>query len=174
MGDFLHNIVPSIKKKGEKNDGEWMALHDEEQFNDFHKLSACVDYRLREDFRAWLLDIPFNLCLNFYYPVVVVQGELWEAYVGKKSLRLVKAKQVQYRQVTFFANKETQNHIDVVREEFFPKYLNIIEREFNETIQRLYRQYPLVNKAAKILKERIQRARDVDEIHRILDYFQNF
>lgn len=57
-----------------KQSQQWMALHEGSHFDSFQKLCDAVDYHQDQQFKSWKLgpEGPFNL--QFYYPILVVQG----------------------------------------------------------------------------------------------------
>jgi hypothetical protein len=65
-----------------KNNSGWMALHNDEQHNTFNKLVKAVNFYISQDYAAW--ELPQNakkepVNVNLYYPVLILQGDLFTA-----------------------------------------------------------------------------------------------
>jgi hypothetical protein len=80
----------SFQKKKDKSN--WMALHIDEQHDTFNKLIKAINYHISEHFDNWWfsekVDEPVNL--QIYYPLLIIQGELFTASLKNNQLILKK------------------------------------------------------------------------------------
>ncbi len=120
-----------------KKDGQWMAWHDEEHFDAFKKLCDALDYSQRSHFAAWHFKGPEPLNVEMYYPLVVLQGELWDARATTKGVTLKRAPHLQFRRSVATATKEYDYQIDVIEERFLGQYIDMIEEETAKVAQLL-------------------------------------
>jgi hypothetical protein len=137
----------SFVEKKRENRKEWMATHDQAHFDAFRKLSATVEYFLGRHFESWKFGGRESVNVEFYYPALVVQGELLEIQPRKKALKISKVNHLQYRRSAILGNKETTYQIDVVTERFFQRYLELVDREMSKTARLLRRRHVVVRAA---------------------------
>ncbi len=130
-----------------KNSPDWMATHDEEHFDAFRKLSAVTEHTVNKHFTSWTIGPNERINVEFYYPIVVLQGDLFQAQVDRKSLKLLKAEHVQFRHSTITGKEEQTFQIDVVTEKYFPQYLKMVEKEMEKTARLLRRRHLRVQDA---------------------------
>jgi len=138
------------QKKGKQ---EWMATHDEAHFESFRKLCTAVDYFADRHFKKWVFEDHENVNLEFYYPLVVLQGDLLDVRASAKSCSLRPAHHIQYRRSTIVSGEEQNYQIDVVTEQFLPTYLDIIEGELSKTARLLRRRHVAVRDAIDRIAE---------------------
>ncbi len=102
--------------------------------------------------------------LSFYYPVVIFQGDIYAAYVGKDDLPekndliLKKCDHVQYNPelFSFYDNEVISYYMDVISEKYLLSYLAMIEHEMLTVKQILQQQKPkVVLSIGKIVAERM-------------------
>jgi len=160
----------SFTKKKRKNIQEWMATHIEEHFDCFRKLSASVEYFIDEQFKNSNLLRLKNVNIEFYYPVVVVQGELLDARPSKGSVNLINANHIQYRQSGLVGTVPEDYQIDVVTERFFPKYIEIIEQEISKTARLLRRRSATVRKSIDEIVRHTRIIRPPEKIRAALEF----
>jgi hypothetical protein len=128
-----------LKKKDRSS---WIASHNEEQHDTLNKLIKAVDYAVDEDFKNWALPEKGEeerVNIQIYYPVLILQGDLYSAYLKNNRLILRKAKHVQFRKELYSTQKnEIETYqIDVIVENYLPRYLEMIESEV-EKIKRVF------------------------------------
>jgi hypothetical protein len=87
----------TFTEKKRQGNSEWMASHEDHHFDSFRKLAAAVDYHSSEHFKNWRFGGKESVNLEFYYPVLVVQGELLDVRQEKNSLRVTPINHIQYR-----------------------------------------------------------------------------
>lgn len=136
----------SFAKK--KNQDEWMAFHDDIHFEAFQKLCDIIDYHLTKTKDDWKSNQLKVVDLQFFYPLIVVQNELLDVKVNKKrGLSFQKAKHIQFIRTTIQKSEPITYQIDVVTESYLPKYLEVIEQEMLETINRIKNNIDAMNNA---------------------------
>lgn len=120
-----------------KDKSSWIALHDEEHHNTFSSLIKALDYEITEHYDGWkppdkLKEEDINI--QIYYPLVVLQGELFAAELRRKDFTLKKVKHVQFRKELFSSriNRVETYQIDVISVEYLYNYLKIIESEIEK------------------------------------------
>jgi hypothetical protein len=121
-----------------KNDGPWMAWHDEEHYDGFKKLCDAVDYHEKDHYTKWRFDDrPERVNLEVHYPLLVLQGELWDARTTKNSVKLKRARHLQLRRSVAGPTREHSYQIDVIEERFLRTYLDLVKKEGATIAQRL-------------------------------------
>jgi hypothetical protein len=159
----------SFQKKG--GSAEWMALHQDEHFDCFRKLCDALDYQVDKHFRDWVFDeSEEKVNLQFYYPVLVVQGELLDVRPTKRSVRIQRSQHVQFRRRSIVDGEERDYQIDVVTEAYFPKYLDLIEEEKEKMARRLIRRRERVTQSLNAIVERARNEEDSDKRRAIMDF----
>lgn len=153
-----------------KRDDEWMATHEGSHFDCFRKLCAAVDHFVDEHFKRWSFGDHEPINIEFYYPVVVVQGELIDVRTTKTSVKLVQASHIQYRRSAFMGTKATDYQIDVVTERFFPRYLEIIDQEISKTARLLGRRHKVVRKSIDKIARSTKRLRSPAKIRAAMEF----
>lgn len=117
-----------------KDRSSWMALHSEEQHNIFDSLIKSLEYEIDYHYNGWVLPKKIEeeeINIHVYYPLVVLQGELYSASLRNSNLNLKARKHIQFRKEVFLSNiNEVKTYqIDVISEEHLQNYLKIIESE---------------------------------------------
>jgi hypothetical protein len=156
------------KKKGGRVE-EWMALHEGSHFDSFRKLCDITDYFVDKHFKSWTFDTRENLNLQIHYPVIIVQGDLVDARQTKRSVTLWAADHLQFRRSVTTKGNEVNFQIDVVRERFFPKYLDLIEGEVRKTVRLLRRRHEIVRSGIDRIAAEAKNATSPEQIRQIMD-----
>ncbi len=130
-GDISTQYCTFQEKKGKK---EWMASHSDEQHNTFDSLLKALDYEIEEDFKEYYLPDKSeeeSIEIKIYYPLLILQQDLYSAFLKGKYFILRKSKHIQFRkQYHSTYSKEIKTYcIDVITEDYLPKYLKIIDKE---------------------------------------------
>lgn len=140
------------EKRGQTQKKEWMAFHDDAQYNDISKLSVAVDYFAKKHTDAWapgIEDFEEPINLEFYYPILVVQGKLVEVRSIGIDIELANVEHIQFHRSIVAGSEEKDYQIDVVTENFFPSYLDIIEKELAESTERIITQEKFIRAAVQ-------------------------
>jgi hypothetical protein len=120
----------------------WMAKHRDEDHHTFRKLCDATSYYQRQLFsRRGVQDIDQDLFLTFLYPVLVVQGDLYEVRGDSKTLDILKTPHVQYRCTQLYSGRSEDFQIDVVTEDHFPEYLKLLYSDTEKTVSRMRRRH---------------------------------
>lgn len=127
--------------KGEQG-RKWLAIHHETQHQTFESLLKALDYEIARHFDTW--DPPDNINeeqvdIKVYYPLLILQGDLYSASLRNKRLSLKKSKHIRFRKQFISPNKidpETYQ-VAVITEDYLPSYLKIIDSEI-EKMRRIF------------------------------------
>jgi hypothetical protein len=168
-GRIATQFCSFTRKKG---DGEWMASHADEHADGFAKLTSALEYFRNDLLSNWeppRKNERENINVEFFYPVVVVQGRLLDVRQAGKSLRAAEARWVQYCRSALVRTKERSYQVDVVTERFFPEYLGLIEGEMSKTARLLRRRHEHVLRAMAKLVRTARRFRSHERITEALE-----
>jgi hypothetical protein len=148
----------SFKRK--KGEAEWMAWHEEAQFDALQKLCAGIEYLQSVQYKGWRPGSHEDVNIEFYYPLLVVQGELLDARPSGHKVNLRKTNRLQYRRSVFVtaAAEAIDYQIDVVRESSFSRYLGLIEQEATKTARLLRRRQKVVRRSIGAIARQAKRA----------------
>ncbi len=124
----------SFQKK--QNSPDWMALHREEDHQTIKKLCYATNHFVRDAVNlSQVQDSDWTLTL--IYPVLVIQGSIYDVRPLKRSARAVQTQHVQYYCTHEMNGEDTPYQIDVVTEKYFPSYLAMLFREMRLMHKRL-------------------------------------
>lgn len=120
-----------------KDRSSWLALHDETQHDTFNSVIKALDYEISKHFDNWRPPTRFeseDVNVQIYYPLVILQGDLYTAELKSKTLVLKKVNHVQFRKEVFSSSaREVHTYqIDVISEKYLPKFLKIVESEVDK------------------------------------------
>jgi hypothetical protein len=154
-----------------KDKTSWIALHNEEQHDTLNDLIKAVDYEVDEHFKGWALPEEGEeewVNIQVYYPLLILQGDLRIAYLENGRLSLRKAKHVQFRKQLFSTHKnEVETYqIDVIVENYLPRYLEMIESEIEKIKRVLQRKKSLVFDSMEKIVEEAREAEEKPESYR--------
>ena len=149
------------KKKGSC---EWLASHDERHFDCIKKLCNAVDYFSERHFKDWSFGDEEPVNLQIYYPLIIVQGSLFDARPSKRSVRLYDAKHIQYRQCSVVNGEEVDYQIDIVTEAFFPQYVDKVEDEIVKIARRMQRRKPQIMRSIKAIVDLAKKAKNEEDV----------
>jgi hypothetical protein len=157
----------SFTKKSAKQ--EWMALHESPHFDAFQKLCDAVDYRQDQHFKSWKFGPHEPVNLEFYYPVLVVQGSLLEARLRGTSAILKPATHLQFRRTVIRESKPRTYQIDVVTERHFPRFLALLDKELETIVRRMKARRRVVQQSVSKIVISARRLRSPDAVRRALE-----
>jgi len=156
-----------------RGSSQWMASHLDLHFDAFRTLATALEYTKDKFFESWNFNPRMEYVnVEFYYPVLVVQGSIMEVRPTRKSLDLKEATHVQYRRSSIWNGEEKNYQIDVVTEKWFPRYLGKIENELNQTAHRMRRRSRrsvIQNSLDKIVNQ-TKRLRAPQKIREAMEY----
>lgn len=161
-----------IKKKNsdKKLADEWMAMHEGSHYESFRKLCDVTDYYVDKHFKCWEIGGKEDVNIEFYYPLVIVQGDLVEAYQTTRSVGFRSAEHIQFRQSVATNGGVTDYQIDVIRERYLPKYLDLIDAELEKTSRLLRRRHVTIRTAIDRIAEEAIKADSPEQVRNIMDY----
>ena len=120
-----------VKKKGSD---EWMALHEETQYGSFVALGQAVEFHLTENGQlarrsAGNHSKPYPPHIEFFYPIYVVEGELWSIDQSEETPEPKNVDRINYKHSTFVDGVFQEYIVSVVTEEKFLQFLEQLESE---------------------------------------------
>jgi hypothetical protein len=151
----------SFQRKKQKPN-EWMAWHDEAQFDSFKKLSHAVEYEIDRHHQQWQFRGHEHINLVLYYPIVVVQGQLMEARASAGDVRLYSRSHLMFRRSEFMQDTERTFQIDVVQEKGLSRLLSIVDLEADRLSRALRRKHREVRTAISAIVRTARRRRKSD------------
>jgi hypothetical protein len=160
----------SFRRKKDQQQAEWMALHEDAQFDCFRKLCAVTDYFLAEHFKGWRYGGPEFVNIEFYYPILVVGGELLEAQPSSKSVRLTRRQHLQFRRSHIVRGEAKNYQIDVITESFLSKYLELVQQETEVIARRLRRRHKEVRASLERIVQVARTLRSPAKIREALEF----
>jgi hypothetical protein len=137
-GPFSTQYCNFHRKKDK--DQVWQASH-EDRFHDTfetiaHALETCIDlhYGLIKPPEPDLQSLPD---IRIYYPVLILQGELYLARQVRGGVALRRTKEVQYRREVWTRGRPIVYQIDVITESYIPSFIGTVDTEIGEAVQSL-------------------------------------
>ena len=159
-----------------KDKSSWIAFHSEEQHDTFDSLIKALDYQIGKHFDGWSLPNKLEeeeVNVQIYYPLVILQGDLYSAALKNNRLALRKEKHIQFRKEVFMprSNEVETYQIDIINEEFLSNYLKIIDSEVSKVKRVFERQRPKVFLSIeKIVKEAKQLKKKPESYRKVLEF----
>ncbi len=158
----------SVKKGGSQK--EWFATHEGSHFDTLKKLCDATDYFIDRHFKSWRFGEKEWVNVEFYYPLLIVQGELLDARAGKRSVTLKRAPHLQLRRSVVIGGKEEDYQIDIIEERFLSKYLEIVDGELAKTARLLRRRHKVVRDTIDHIVRKARRLRSPDRLRKVMEF----
>jgi len=156
------------KNTGRKN--EWVAVHEGNHFDSIIKLCDVTDYLIERRSNNLTRKNNDDIYIEFYYPVLVLQGDLIEAFANKRSLSVRQSNHLKLRRSVKCGEKQTSYQIDIIKERYLPEYLSRVEEELNQTADLLKHNNKIVRQSINKIIDDI--ATTNGEIGKVLEYQQ--
>ena len=143
-----------------KKDRGWIATHGEKQHETFLNLVKAVDYKIKNTkIMPPATGGKFKSNFSLYYPLLVLQGDTFEAYIDNNELILKEINHIQYKKQNISIYDSETFQIDVIKESYLKDYLKIVEEENNIIIKKFNGKISILEKSIekhvnKIIKER--------------------
>jgi hypothetical protein len=159
-----------------KDKSSWLAFHSEEQHDTFNSLIKAVDYEVDRHFKDWHLPDQIDeesINIRIYYPLLILQGDLYSAHLESNRLLLKKAKHVQFRKQFFssYTKKIETYQIDVIVEDYLSDYLGIVNSEIEAIMKVLRRRKTRVLESVeKIVEEAKKGGKEADSYRKYLEF----
>lgn len=161
----------SVAPKKSGNKKEWMALHEGDHFATFRKLCDATEYHIKKYYDSWVSsDEREKLNLTFYYPVLVIQGELLEATPATRTVSLKKSNHVQFQSTVIISGREIEYQIDIIQEKYFRTYIEQIEMEIMKTVRLLRRRHNVVRESMDKIIELAKKESSPEMIRSAFDF----
>jgi hypothetical protein len=152
---------------------QWMASHDDLHFDAFRSLVTALEYHKDKFFECWRFDSRTEYVnVEFYYPVLVVQGPIMDVRSVRKRLELKDVNHIQYRRSSIWNGEAKEYQIDVVTEKWFPSYLSKVERESKQTADRMRQRSrrPALQRSLEKIANEAKRLRTPEKIRAAMEY----
>jgi len=111
---------------------QWIAKHLDSQHDTFDGLIKCLEKKLDNDFSQFLLPLKGkeeNIFFHLFYPIIVLQGELYETYEVDGGRQFKQMKLLSFSKQVATNSKSRSYKIDIVTESYFNDYLVMIDKE---------------------------------------------
>lgn len=151
-----------VHKKGNSS----FASHDLEGVgNLYHKMVLpmikAVQFEIEEHEDSWRYEPGREVInLQFYYPVIITKGDLYECFVGGKRPKYRRVHRINFIRRYHSEKIKGEYRIDVVTETGFRRLLNTIEQEIHNIAARIKRKKELLRRSANsIARERARKSR---------------
>lgn len=166
-GEFSTQFCTFQEKR---NNSEWMAFHEEKQYDSFQKLCMAAEYHRERHFSAWnhKLDKNEPFRIEIFIPLIIFQGDLFKADIQANSLSLKKAKHINFLYNQIYHGNPKTYHIDVISEDYFPAYLEMIEHEFQKMVRRIKNNKKLIRASIDKIAWNVTRGENASEKRKAL------
>lgn len=152
----------------------WIAYHDDTQHDSLNGLIYDLEANIDSYYKGYSLpkkNETEQVNIEIYYPILIIQGLLFTASIQRGLLSLKKSPHVQFRKEYFSKDKHDTYQIDIVTEEFFPKYLSIVDRELEGAKARLTRNKKLVRESlTSLLYKAVKERKDKKTFREIFEF----
>jgi len=173
LGKFHHYCASRIATQfcsfTRKQSQQWMAQHEGSHFDSFQKLCDAVDYRQDQHFKSWRFGPEELVNVEFYYPILVVQGDLLEARPRGTSVVLKRAKHLQFRRTVIRGSVSRTYQIDVVTEVHFSRLLSLLDKELDTIARRIKARRRVVQRSVSRIVTSAKRLRSPDAVRRVME-----
>ena len=139
------------KKGSHKKKIEWIASH-ERLYESTENLVKATYYCSSEHKNRIILNEDTKDLVNLLivYPVLLFAGKIYECRVDDKKYRLYEKNHLTLYKTTVHRNERRTCHIDVIKEDYLQRFLDIIEEENKKIVKQLRIE-------RKLLKANVQR-----------------
>jgi len=151
----------------------WIAFHSESQHDSFTNLIFALEAKIDEYYESYILprkNEKENINIQVFYPVLILQGDLYSAQIKKRKLELKKCQHIQYRKEYFTREKQTTYQIDVISESFLPKYLKMVNKEMENAKKILKRKIKIVRESIEDLTEIARKKKKGETFREIFEF----
>ncbi|HEY5592363.1 MAG TPA: hypothetical protein VIK55_15275 [Paludibacter sp.] len=116
----------SQKKSGKTQ--EWMASHEEKLHDTFNKLFDFVNHHFEIKRERFHYAPQRMVTFNFLFPVIVFQGDIYEASEDADEVRIEKKDHAIF-EFNRYENESSSLLVDIVTEKYFTEYLSLLEND---------------------------------------------
>jgi len=120
-----------------KDKSSWIAIHTDIQHDTFNTLIKVLEYEIAKHYDGWAppkQNEKEYINIQIYYPLLILQGQLYSAKLKNNRLKLTEINHVQFRKQVSLPQKSGPEmyQIDVITEKYLPYYLKIIDTEMKK------------------------------------------
>ena len=140
-----------------KNDSaRWVASHSDAH-QTFLALVNAVEHGIDDHCNNWVSPgrSKERINLQMFYPLLVLQGDIYEARTDTSPLIIKEVEHVQYRKELWDGRGSKTYHLDVIAEKYVPKYLDLISKEIETVRRRLRRQRTIVYQSIEYITKQL-------------------
>ncbi len=174
MDKFLHfcksRVATQFCSFSQTKDSKWIAAHEGSHYDSFQKLCDATAYFVDKQFKNFHPSADEGINIEFYYPVIVLQGDLLDARPTRKGVSIRYASHLVYRRTIIQAAQEESYNIDVVTECFFPDFLDIIQDEMERTVRRIKRCKKEFRRTIQAIVAKTKRMRSPEKIREMMEF----
>lgn len=152
------------KGKQQSQKPEWMATHVDEHFESMNALAVATEAEIGSHYEGWKIPVPHignDMNINVYYPLLVLQGELFDVQVSDAELNVERADHVLFRHAYHSAQRRAEYFVDVVAESYLPSYLDQVEREMERMARAIRRRKRTLRHSMRLMARAANRVSDV-------------
>lgn len=126
----------------EKKDKKfWMALHIDDQYHSFDNIIKALNseiLKVKEHISFPVENSNRKADINIFYPLLILQGDLYSCQLKENGLTLIKEKHIQFKKSFYNLNSNypTEYKIDIITESHLSEYIKLIVNEI-EHISRI-------------------------------------
>jgi hypothetical protein len=166
FSDFHHykhayNYTQYCSFQQKKDNTKWLALHLDTQHDSFTNLIKSTEFKRRTYYNNYVKPLEGRenfINLHFFYPILVLQGGIIEAYQGKDELILNDIPFLLFRKQIIKNQDPASYKIAVVTEGFLPQYLKFLDKEMASIIERIISCYVPIKMS---MSEKTQKAEEM-------------
>jgi hypothetical protein len=107
---------------------------------------------------------------QMYYPIIVVQGDLFDGRPSKTGVRLNDADHILFMQNAIVNGNERAYLIDIIKESYFEKFLDLVEDEVAKIVRRIQRRKSQVKNSIDEIALGGKKAGNDEEIMEIMEF----
>jgi hypothetical protein len=152
---------------------DWMAKHVDEHHESLTKLICALEFYIDEYYRGYSppkKDEVELVNLEFYYPLLILEGPLYKAQLKRDRLVLSRTYHAQFRKEYHVRGKGVTYQIDVIAERFLTKYLDLIEEEMQKTVSVMKRKKAVVRASIDLMVSKAKKKRPPESYRSVLEY----
>lgn len=140
---------------------EWMAFHDDSHHEDFKKLVDSIIFE--RNIITKNIDIALLKNIVFYYPLIVLAGDLIECNQYKKSIpKLKKVNHIKFKKSCISKYGEEKFIIDVIKESYLENYLKMIHEEHSKILDEITKNIDLIKRTINSTRTKFGSFHDSD------------
>lgn len=151
-----------IRKKNESK--EWMATHEDSHYNDIKKICDATKYHIdqRLDYLSEI-PIPKIVNLSMFYPVLVLQGQLYDVKTKSDPITIEESPHLQLSRHSIINGEENIYTIDIMTEDNFPQFLELLDKEIQNTVSLIESKPSQIKDSVDYIVDEINKSSSIDK-----------